>query len=222
MDNSQPLFDRFQSRLLEPFTNFGGLSLIDKALVVTSGLYAMGLLSGWNLGVLLVGYWAETLIVGCFTALRILATVTYSWAAIPTLFFFLAHFGIFCSVHGVFVLQLFWPSAKPFIVESPLFAASLIAFAASQGLAFVSDVGNSAHVNPNQLFSAPYPRVITLHMAILASAFFLRWLNIPAIAFLPVLLVKLALDRYFQQRERSAFLTSVAPAQTAPTSPPAQ
>ena len=59
---------------------------------------------GWNVGSILVLYWVENLIVGGYTLLKIL--VTGGTGELSRLLFFCIHYGFFCTIHGLAILEL--------------------------------------------------------------------------------------------------------------------
>jgi hypothetical protein len=102
------------------------------ALVVVNLIPLAGvLLLGWRLSDLMLLYWLENGIIGGFTVLKILTSRVPPGAARPghseapaalphrvgsvgTAIFFTIHYGIFWTVHGVFVRLFFGPPAGPF------------------------------------------------------------------------------------------------------------
>jgi hypothetical protein len=102
------------------------------ALVVVNLIPLAGvLLLGWRLSDLMLLYWLENGIIGGFTVLKILtsraptgaaqsapgaalATLPHRLGAVGTAIFFTIHYGIFWTVHGVFVRLFFGPPAGPF------------------------------------------------------------------------------------------------------------
>lgn len=90
------------------------ISLVAANLVPLAGV----IFFGWDAAALLLLYWAENLVIGFYTLLRIaLASVgtASSGAHLAKLFlipFFCVHFGAFCAVHGIFVQGFFYPDAK--------------------------------------------------------------------------------------------------------------
>jgi hypothetical protein len=102
------------------------------ALIVVNLVPLVGvLLLGWRLWDLMLLYWLENGIIGGFTVLRILtsrvpagaarpghgqalAALPHRVGAVGTALFFTIHYGIFWTVHGVFVRLFFGPPAGPF------------------------------------------------------------------------------------------------------------
>ena len=86
------------------------------------------LLLGWRLSDLMLLYWLENGIIGVFTVLKIvtsrgpdeaprgevLVPLRHRLGAVGTAIFFSVHYGIFWTVHGVFVRVFFGPGGGPF------------------------------------------------------------------------------------------------------------
>jgi hypothetical protein len=78
------------------------------ALIAANSLPLAGaLLAGWDAGVILLLYWAENIIIGAYSVLKVITSLGGGWEShfgkaflVP---FFLLHYGGFCAVHGVFV-----------------------------------------------------------------------------------------------------------------------
>ncbi len=81
------------------------IDLPQLALLLANLLPLIGVLwFDWDVGSIVVLYWAENLIVGAYTVLRMLTT-----GGVHALFqiaFFCLHYGGFCAIHGLFVLKL--------------------------------------------------------------------------------------------------------------------
>ncbi len=63
------------------------------------------LLWDWDVGAIIVFYWAENLIIGLFNIMKLLSLGTAS--AIGMAVFFTVHYGGFCAGHGFFLTALF-------------------------------------------------------------------------------------------------------------------
>lgn len=162
------------------------------------------LLLGWRLGEVLALYWLENVVIGVFTLVKMTWTRRLS-----TLFFgpfFVFHYGLFTLVHGLFVYVLF---VAPDGLEPAALGRELIVpmalLAASHAVSFVAHFvrgseGKSA--TPDRLMAAPYPRVIVLHVTVIAGGFLvlLTGERIAAVALLVVL--KSGVDIAGHLRER--------------------
>ncbi len=138
-------------------------------------------------------FWLENLVIGGFNVLRMFTAT--SMRAAPLLGrlaltgFFAVHYGIFCLVHGIFVVALFgWDlpggagnDPSVFSVINLLPAAqrrailwSIAALAASHAVSFVTNYlrgGEYKRVSIPGLMVMPYGRIIAMHTALLLGAF---------------------------------------------------
>lgn len=91
------------------------------------------LLLGWDLGPVMLLFWAENVVIGLFSALRIaLVAGGYGLVLVP---FFALHYGLFTLVHGVFVATLFGgASARE---AATILLPGVLALLASHGASFV-------------------------------------------------------------------------------------
>lgn len=156
---------------------------------------------GWDVAPLLLFYWLENLVVGGFTVLRMaLSTgpmaggqgassgrtpVGLKLFLIP---FFCAHFGLFCLVHGAFLVNFFLPhggSLDPFaavfdhIPEPWLF---LLPIVLAHGVSFVvHDVrgGGLARTNTAQEMVRPYGRIFLMQGVVLVGGALAQGLGAP-------------------------------------------
>ena len=81
------------------------LTLPVKALIFANLIPLPGVLFfGWDAGALLLLYWLENLVIGGYTLIRMLHNGGLK--AVFVSLFFVFHYGMFCAVHGLFVLML--------------------------------------------------------------------------------------------------------------------
>lgn len=168
---------------------------------------------GWSAFALIVLYWLENLVIGVRTLASMFASAAMkgggSW--LGTLFtgaFFAFHYGLFCFVHGIFVMALFGSGAGgDSIVDlagavGMLFAtqtnlligfASIVAWQVVQFVRFLAS-GDARTSNAMELMASPYPRIAVLHMTILLGGFVLLLLNQPVAGIVVLALIKAAYD----------------------------
>ncbi len=172
---------------------------------------------GWSAFALIVLYWLENLVIGARNVLSMWASaIVGGGLKIPAALFFSAfftfHYGMFCFVHGIFVMAMFGAGENGvFHSESMLDLASAVRalFAAQPNLmiGFASIAlwqivqfilflvrGDAGRTNPLELMGAPYPRIIVLHVTIIFGGFILMALNQPLGGVLLLALVKMAYD----------------------------
>ncbi|MEZ5570125.1 MAG: DUF6498-containing protein [Halioglobus sp.] len=204
------------------------LSLL--VLVLVNLLPVLGvLLFGWDVGALVILYWSENLVLGFYTLVKMLLVAPLR--GLGSGMFFSIHYGGFCAVHGLFIVILLigqefdpladepWPLFLVFIqlllgvVREVLAQAPpewLWAFGAlvvSHGVSFVANfllAGERRRVSLRQLMSAPYGRIVVLHVAILLGGFAVLAMGQPVILLLVLVLLKTALDVRLHVREHRA------------------
>lgn len=219
------------------------LALVVANLVPLAGV----LLLGWDLGAVMLLFWAENAIVGAYHIVK-LALVT-RWLALFLVPFFAFHYGLFTLVHGVFVVAIFVLGDEP----SPdalgrvarvvlLVLPGVLALAASHGVSFVTNfvrggemrrmreaLGGlrfrktgpdtwAADIAPEELASperlrgfrdagslmtAPYRRVVVLHVTIVLGAFLLALLGSPVSALALLVALKTIVDVRAHVKERA-------------------
>ena len=192
------------------------------ALLLANLLPVIGVLwFGWDVGSVVVLYWVENLIVGVYTVLRMLTA-----GGVHALFkiaFFCLHYGIFCAIHGMFVLKLTgfagigpaaavaysWPGplvviekfitlSQQILAAAPgQFVWACIALLISHGASFLLlFIGQQEfrHTTVNRLMTAPYRRITVLHIAVIAGGFLVRQLNSPLGLLLALVALKTGMD----------------------------
>ena len=72
---------------------------------------AGALFLGWDVGLILLVYWSENLVVGGYNLLKIMVRPAEHPIVFPgrlfPIAFFCFHYGAFCGVHGFFLLAFF-------------------------------------------------------------------------------------------------------------------
>lgn len=187
---------------------FSLLALLIANLYPIAGVYIFG----WDAFQMLMVYWAENLVIGVFVILKLALRVTAGgeWAGAPLIPFFAVHYGAFCLGHGLLLLSWFgppdlkppryvpelidfvWPLVKA-IETIPGLKLSLTLLALGQLANFVMRyVLPCAYlsINAKQLMWSPYPRIITLHVAMLIGAVIARKFGEPAIAVVLLIVIK--------------------------------
>ena len=198
------------------------IDLPQLALLLANLLPLIGVLwLGWDVGSIVVLYWAENLIVGAYTVLRMLTT---GGVHAPFLIaFFCLHYGGFCAIHGLFVLELtgfagldqaasvsyHWPGPlvvlEKFVtlVQQILAAApeqfiwACLALLISHGASFLLlFIGQQEyrHTTVNKLMTAPYKRIALLHIAVIAGGFLVMQLGSPLGLLLALVALKTGMD----------------------------
>jgi hypothetical protein len=213
-------------------TQYDRLDLPLLALVFANLLPLGGvLLLHWDVGAIVVLYWTENLIIGLYTLLKML--LTGGRAALGLMLFFCLHYGGFCAIHGVFVLELTqfageisstlpvtsWPGPLGLLqrlvyfgrqlldAAPPAFSWACIALLLSHGVSFVVLFlwqGEYRRTTVKALMSAPYKRIVVLHIAVIAGGFLVVGLGQPLGLLLALVALKTAMDIMLHNRSHRA------------------
>src|SRR3954463_11152249 len=190
------------------------------ALVVANAIPLVGVLFlGWNVWTILTIYWLENGGVGVFKVRKMARAagpeptgrsamlynglpVVGGAAAKATLIpFFLIHYGIFWVVHGIFVLTL--PQFQAFggesagIANDPVAVAFvLIGLAISHGISYrLNYIGRGEYlrISVARKMSAPYGRLVVLHLTIIVGGMAIAMTGASSAAVLILVLLKTGL-----------------------------
>ena len=178
----------------------------------------LGVLSQqWTVLSILLLYWFENVVVGGVNVLRMAFADPKSVASDAIKFFlipfFIFHYGMFCFVHGMFILA-FFGHAKHFMPSLGMFATALreagvgfaaLCIAASHFFSFVHNFmlsGEFRRVTPQQLMGQPYARVVVLHVTILIGGAAAGALGQPVPALVLLIVLKTAIDLRAHLAER--------------------
>lgn len=212
-----------------PFLDLPQLALLLANLLPVFGVWHLG----WDAGSVVVLYWAENLIVGGYTVLKLLVAGRER-ALFPALFFCL-HYGGFCAVHGLFVLKLTGFSALPevqatswpfplLLVEKflalsrqvlaaapPEFLRACLALVISHGASFLLlFIGQQEYRNKtaNLLMKEPYKRIAVLQITVIGGGFLVQQLHAPMGLLLALVALKIAMDILLHRRVHAATETA--------------
>jgi hypothetical protein len=185
---------------------------------------------GWSAPALMYLYWIENLVVGAFNVARmgISGAAHGKIGFFSTLFlipFFILHYGLFCFVHGVFVLVMFsggglngavgtlggpfeidqlvqtMIAAQPVIVNG---IWAMLAWQAIQFVVFYLGGREFKTVDPFSQMFAPYGRIIILHFTIMLAGLVVMFLGQPLLGVLALALLKTAFDVNHEARDKEA------------------
>ena len=193
------------------------LAIIASNLVPVFGV----LFLGWDLFSIMFLYWAENVIIGLFNLARLLLAspnVPAMWIAkIFLIPFFCVHYGMFCLVHGIFVIALFGGGMKPMggfpnpahfigIISERQLWFGVAAIFVSHGFAFLRNYvlkGEYQTAGVDKLMARPYGRIVLLHVTLLLGAFLTMALHAPTAALVLLVGLKIFLDVRVYLRERA-------------------
>ena len=180
------------------------------------------LLWGWDAFALILLFWMENVVVGVFFILRMLLADPRDpalWAAklfmVP---FFCFHYGMFTAIHGLFVFTLFggkrYEARDLQVLEPAAQAASdlglwlpLAVLVGSHLFSFLYNYlwrCEYQRVELRKLMTAPYQRVVVLHMGIILGGMAVAALGSPVWALVVLLAMKIGLDWKAHLKEHSA------------------
>lgn len=194
-------------------------------LVAANMLPLLGVLFfGWSVFPVMALFWLENVIIGAWNVPRMATQLLRGqWGALFLIPFFTVHYGLFCAIHGLFVMGIFGhdqpiPGGK--IEASPLAAFTLMGrlieadpalwwaaagMIASHGVSFLVNFlgsGEWKRVDAGTLMFAPYRRVVVLHFTILAGAGAIGLLGAPVWGLVVLVIIKTVVDAAAHLAER--------------------
>lgn len=186
-------------------------SLATLALLAANLVPVVGvLLLGWDLGTLMVLFWAESAIIGLYNLCKM--AVVQRWAVLITGPFFLGHFGGFMAIHFLFVYELFVGRGSG--TDSSLAAVgqflitlwpALLALLISHGLSFfINFLGRQEYRDRSakQQMQEPYSRIVIMHLTVIFGGGLALALGSPMPALLLLVALKVATDLHAHWKQR--------------------
>jgi hypothetical protein len=170
----------------------------------------------WDLFGLVLLYWMETGIIGLFAIIHM--AIAARWGALFMVPFFCVHFGGFMLGHLFFLVIMFGGARSTDIAHLQALVVTqlddvslwiaLAALCVSHGYSFVLNVKRHFEPQPlkrhatvapdppdtGSLMTAPYQRVIIMHLTIIFGAMLAQWLGSNAWAFALLVVLKTAVD----------------------------
>lgn len=189
------------------------------ALVVTNLLPLVGVfLFKWDAALILLLYWMENVIIGVINLIK-LAKVKADPGGPPLGFvlpFFLAHYGIFTFVHGVFVMVFSSVGSDGLadvgpnlgmitqLFSSKWFVINLLALAVSHGFSLMTNFfGKKEYekLTRKDQMMQPYARIIVLHIALLFGGVITIYFGNPVGVLVILIAGKIVLDLKLHNKE---------------------
>jgi hypothetical protein len=185
------------------------------ALVVANLVPLAGVLFfGWDLASIMVLYWVESGVIAFYTAMKI--AIVGKLAAIAAVPFFVGHFGGFMAAHFLLIYGLFlrgstggWtPGVGPelYAIFIPIWIP-IAALFISHGVSFYTNfIGQREyeHMSVSGLMTAPYNRVMVMHLTLIFGGWIILLIGMPAGALVVLLLLKTAVDLRAHRNEHAA------------------
>ncbi len=209
------------------------------AMLVLANLLPLAgvLFFGWSVFQVMALFWLENVIVGAWNLLRMATQMLRGQPGMlfgmPFLMaFFTVHYGLFCAIHGLFVMSIFGhdqpipggridasPLAAFVLMErmieaDPTYFWAALGLVASHGVSFLVNFlgrGEWKRVDAGQLMFAPYKRVVILHLTILAGAGAIALLGAPIWGLVVLVIIKTVVDAWSHIRERQSLSGGDAP-----------
>ena len=198
--------------------SLSGLALIGANLVPLAGV----LLFGWDLASVMVLFWAESVVIGFYTALKM--AIVGNVLALVAVPFFVGHFGGFLAGHFLLIYSFFirgadatgpapgaWEALRGiFIPIWPALAALFI----SHGQSFVENFlgrGEYARTTMKDLMTAPYNRIVVMQLALIFGGWIIILLKNPVPALALLVLFKIVLDFTAHRKEHSSSRSTIPP-----------
>jgi hypothetical protein len=190
------------------------------ALLAANLMPLLGVLAlHWSVAPIMIFYWSENLVVGFYNVLKMRRAQGAVAGSNTTLngrpvretdrramiFFFIAHYGIFTLVHGVFVMVLFGVRVHSAFSDLGL---ALLFLAASHGVSYRRNfIGRGEYRSAafTTLFWQPYARVIVMHITILAGGAWAQAKGSPVYALAVLVALKTLIDLGLHLLERRKF-----------------
>jgi hypothetical protein len=158
---------------------------------------------GWDLGLVMVLYWAESAVIGFFNICKII--VIGRWASLLAAPFFAGHFGGFMAVHFLFINVLFIQGfdgdnagdlqavAQMFTGLWPALALLFISHALSF---FMNFLGRKEYLDRtvNTQMSEPYQRIVFMHLVLIFGGGLSLVLGESTLVLMLVIIIKIWVD----------------------------
>jgi hypothetical protein len=189
-----------------------GIALIAANLLPLAGVVFLG----WDLAEIVLLYWAESAVIAFYTALKM--AVVGKLLAVVSVPFFLAHFGGFMAMHFLFIYMFFIrgiaaSGPEPAALEAlrttfvPLWVP-LAALVVSHGVSFRTNfLGRREHASTtmNALMTAPYNRIIVMHLTLIVGGWIILGLGSTTGALALLIVIKTFVDFTAHRKEHRRF-----------------
>jgi len=185
------------------------------ALLAANLIPLIGVLGlGWDLGQVMVLFWAENAVIGFYNLLKL--AVVAKWATVFVGPFFVGHYGGFMVGHFLFIYYMFvrgigasGPEASAGTALADVFVPlwpALLALFLSHGLSFYSNflkqreyVGRTTQ----QQMGEPYKRIVMLHVTIIFGGWGVIMLRSAVPALVLLVTLKIGMDLWAHRKEHT-------------------
>lgn len=150
---------------------------------------------GWNVGIILFLFWGESLIIGFYNVLKLVAFGTVE--GIATAAFFVVHYGVFMVVHLAFLWVFFLVEATTPMgaLRETWLAWALLML--SHGFSFVYHYvmgGERKTATVQGLMRSPYSRILIMHVTIIFAGVPVLFLGSPVLGVALLVALKIVVD----------------------------
>ena len=181
-----------------------GLQATSTRILILANLVPLAgvLLANWDVGDIMLLFWAESAVIGLFNVLKM--WVIGRWSILFLGPFFIGHFGGFMVGHLLFIYALFLsgpdgadPSSSQVFADFLSLWPALLGLAISHGMSFrLNFLGAREYLETSvrQQMHAPYRRIIIMHLTIIFGGFLTMVLDAPLLALVLLITLKIFVD----------------------------
>jgi hypothetical protein len=191
-----------------PLTSTSAVALVFANLVPVAGV----LFLGWDLGTIMLLYWAESGVIAFYTAIKI--AIVAKLGAIAAVPFFIGHFGGFMAAHfllvyGLFLRNVEWQAMGTSDALRAIFIpiwGSIAVLFISHGVSFYTNfLGEREYerATVKALMTAPYRRIMVMHFTLIFGGWIIMLVGVPGGALVVLLLLKTAGDLQAHRSEHT-------------------
>ena len=157
----------------------------------------------WQSFDIILLYWVENVLIGILAVARFFYLgLTRSFGLLFLGLFFTVHYGGFCMGHLVFLVGLFSDghlptqslSEVPNYLLHPVMLVSIVSLLILHAREYWRQNLDLAQEDPNKAMSAPYKRIVVLHIVLIGSGFLLSATGEPVAGLLLLIVLKTAFD----------------------------
>jgi len=211
---------------LPPSNSIGGASvdpvgltsISTMALIVANLVPLFGvILWNWQIGEIMLLFWAESAIIGFYNLLKM--WIIGRWSVLFLGPFFLGHYGGFMAGHLLFIYALFLsgmgaadPSVGEVLGDFISLWPALLALLVSHGVSYQNNFlakGEYLSRSIKQQMSEPYKRIIIMHVTIIFGGFLIMAFDTPLLALWLLITLKIIVDVKSHLREHGKQNASV-------------
>jgi len=149
-----------------------GVGLALALSVAVNALTLVGVLAlHWPAGNVFLLFWAENVVLGLITLVRIGTAEVAPSGRVGTALFFCVHYGLFCVVHLSFAAVVAWRLGVElsFLYLGLPVALLVVRYTVELVTTWFGGDGLRRRTSPRQAMTAPYPRIVVLQVGVLLA-----------------------------------------------------